>query len=127
MKLGYFLLVMTALTMVISGCTNRFEEFEPYSAFDDRMAEAQKGPPMMPDDQMPPPSYEQYGYPSSYNEYIDPRGGFSDEPSPSAPRLSSPNSPRTYNSSSQSMSSSNAEVPFSDSRSPKRPTNIGAL
>lgn len=119
MKGRYFFLAI--IVVFLAGCHNRFEEYEPYSAFDDRMAVADRGQPMMPDDQMPPESYEQYGYSNSYNEYTDPRDNYPYQPRTPAPR-SSPSA-----SSGSVSSSGNAEVPFSDTRSPKHPVNLGAL
>jgi len=112
MKSGYFMLAALVMTVFLNGCTNRFETYEPYSTFDDRMAAADKSRPYPPDDQMPSQTDDQYASASdqekSSNDYqmddeptrVASKGGFS--------------------------SGQSDEVPFSSSRNNKRPMNIGA-
>ncbi|VVC76601.1 hypothetical protein AQUSIP_19230 [Aquicella siphonis] len=110
MKSRYLILAAAALIVILTGCRNRIEEYEPYSTFDDRMAAAESGRPMTPDDQMPPEYGDQYAYSSS---------GGQDEGSYDQPRMAAR--------SSSSSSQSDVEVPFSESRGPKHAVNVGAL
>lgn len=69
MNSRYGLLIAITLMVFLTGCKNRFEEYEPYSTFDERMAtEANKNRPLTPDDQMPPASPEKYAYNSAPQE-----------------------------------------------------------
>lgn len=116
MKARYLVLTTMAFILFLTGCKNRFEEFEPYSAFDDRMALAESGGPMPTDDQMPPPDFG-----DQYAGGVD-RGYYNDAGSSSYERP-----PRMAVKQYSNNSGSNGEVPFSDSRGPKHATNIGAL
>lgn len=114
MKKRYMMLAAITAVLFLTGCHNRFEEYEPYSTFDERMAESEKGKSgLVPDDQMPPPATMASGDYS--NEFTD------DNVS---------NSPRKMQAQQYSGGSSNdLEVPFSSSRGAqtKHAVNIGAL
>lgn len=100
----YGCLVIMALVLSLTACKNRFETYEPYSAFDERMAMSER-PSFVPDDQMPvgvSDPYQTQDYPSNV----------------SANRASS--APRHV--------SEDTEVSFDDSRGQeKHPANVGAL
>ena len=99
MKSRYLMLLI--LAFILSGCTNRFEEYEPYSTFDDRMAAAEQ-PTLTPDDQMPAAVQEDFATSGSEKYY-------------------------SSNQSTPSSNQSDSEVPFMDSRSKKQAVNVGAL
>ncbi|MBX3708547.1 MAG: hypothetical protein KIT56_06365 [Gammaproteobacteria bacterium] len=114
MKMRYFMLVAAVVITFLGGCKNRIEEYEPYSAFDERMASAERGGPNFPDDQMPPSMEDPYAYNGDQgyslgDQLVD------------QPRMAER---KSYNSNS---GQSDVEVPFTDSRSPKHAANIGAL
>ena len=116
------LILSLSLIFLLSGCLNRFETYEPYSAFDDRMHDAEKNMSMYPENSQSP-----YGDGDQYGYYTDDRYAYPDyqfdrqQPSRSAPR-------RVQNYSNGNPNG-DTEVPFSDSRGPaeKHPVNVGAL
>lgn len=110
MKLGSFVLTALVLGIFLTGCKNRIEEYEPYSAFDDRMAAAEKGLPAGPDDQMPAGADEQHYASAGSQEFSN---------------FDSSNEPTRV--ARNSGASQGDEVPFTESRAPKHATNIGAL
>jgi hypothetical protein len=110
MKLGSFILATLILSILLTGCKNRIEEYEPYSAFDDRMAAAEKGAPAGPDDQMPAGVDEEH-----YASADEQQGFFNNE------------ARETTKMASSSGASQGDEVPFTSSEAPKHATNIGAL
>lgn len=100
MKAHYLFLSAVLFSIALTGCKNRFEEYEPYSTFDERMAAASR-PTLTPDDQMPQASDDQYAY-SQYS------GG--------------------NNATSASNQGDGIEVPFSETRGKEHPAvNLGAL
>jgi hypothetical protein len=102
MKAHYLFLSAVLFSIALTGCKNRFEEYEPYSTFDERMASASR-PTVTPDDQMPPSANSDDQY--AYNNY------------------SSGN-----NASSSGSSGDGIEVPFSETRGKEHPAvNVGAL
>ena len=117
MRLG--ILVVISLAVSLTACKNRFETYEPYSAFDERMAMVDR-PAFVPDDQVPPAgeSYQVAG--ESYPVVGDP---------PYQVREFAPNEPARVARNSQSRSAADdMEVKFDDSRGQeKHPVNIGAL
>lgn len=113
MKARYCMLMAMVLIAFLSGCRNRFEEYEPYSTFDERMASAERGSANFPDDQMPPLAENGYAYEGNQNYYSNDQQ-FTDQP-----RIAER---RSFSSSIQS----DAEVPFTESRGPKHAANIGA-
>lgn len=115
-----YLVLATMFILVLTGCKNRFEEFEPYSAFDDRMAEA------VNDGSMTADGRDFGGQYASDSGGVD-RGYYNDDGFNNSYERPSRAPARQYSTSSHSTSSgSNGEVPFSDSRGPKHATNIGA-
>lgn len=110
MKSRYLILAAAVLIVFLTGCRNRIEEYEPYSTFDERMASAVNGKPLTPDDQMPP----EYGDSFAYSN-----GSDQDDNSYSG------GSSRMASSGSSATSQNDIEVPFSETRGPKRPVNIG--
>jgi hypothetical protein len=112
MKTRYLALVAIVSLVFLSGCQNRFNDYEPYSSFDDRMAEAGR-PPMTPDDQMPPmdDAASPYASADSYDSYSSSGADYS-----SGPRRQAMNS----------SSSSDLEVPYSDTRK-KHAYNVGGF
>jgi hypothetical protein len=127
MKVGYMMLMAIMMMVFLTGCYNRFEEYEPYSTFDERMASASKGKPMPTDDQMPPgvtdDSYASGGYYSFNNEFRDEGGAVSASEPRSVPAQ------RYSDGTPTGRSQEDLEVPFSSShgQSTKHPVNIGAL
>lgn len=107
MKMRYCLLFVLISGFALSGCHNRFEEYEPYSYFDERMAEESR-PAGVPDDQMPPEVDDQYAY--NYSSTAPVARQYQSNPVSQAPVRSVPN----------------AEVPFDASRS-KHAANIGGM
>jgi hypothetical protein len=106
MKLIHCTAFVLALTVMLTGCKNRLETYEPYSTFDERMAAANSHHPA-------PESVYQDQYASVVgDEFADP-----DKPNLAA---SSPVK-------SNLNKSSGVEVPFESSRGGKHAANIGAL
>jgi len=102
MKMGYCLGMVLILVAALMGCRNRFETYEPYSTFDDRMAAANADSP-----------YPQDAYSDQYNIAGDERDvGQSGAPAEMSGQTAS--------------ASQNAEVPFASSRGVKHAMNIGA-
>jgi hypothetical protein len=101
----YGIFAVLALVISLSACKNRFEEYEPYSAFDERMAMADKSS-FVPDDQVPSGMSDPY---QSTQDF-------------------SPREPAAVAGNSSRGASDDMEVSFDDSRGQqKHPTNIGAL
>jgi hypothetical protein len=103
------------LVILLTGCKNRFETYEPYSYYDERMAAAQK------EQQYQRDYYESQGY--TGNEFND-DSYYRNQPAP-APvpaRKSSAAAPAA-----NSDSNSSPEVPFDASRGEKHASNIGAM
>ena len=116
MKAVYYLATSILLVVLLSACKNRFETYEPYSAFDERMAasEAANNPyaaPPSPEQQQAYADQFAYMEQDNYAGLPQPQA----QPQAKAQRIAS------------SAKSSGAEVPFSSSRSPKHVMNIGAL
>lgn len=100
-----------ALVILLSGCKNRFESYEPYSYYDERMAAAKAEQ-----------QYQGEGYPGQEyvgNEFND---DYYREPAPA--RRGSVAAPAA-----SSGSNSSPEVPFDSSRGggERHAANIGAL
>jgi len=119
MKIVLQTMVLFFSACLLTSCYNRIQEYQPYSAFDERMAEAR-----IQEDR--PPSLTQDPY--EYAEASDDQGSYDNqfnEPphQAAAPKQFARPSGRGY----ANTSSSDAEVPFTHSRGPKQPVNIGEL
>lgn len=101
--------IWTALTLVIllTACKNRFESYEPYSYYDEKMAAAA---------QTQGEEYQASQY--SGNEF-DENYYYADRPPPAPVRNSRAEAPPAPG--------SNNEVPFNSSRGEKHAANIGSL
>lgn len=106
MKAHYLFLSAILFSVALTGCKNRFEDYQPYDTFDERMAAA-SNPPVTPDDQMPSSSPDdQYAYSQSYS------------------------SGNNASSTASNVKSGDGgiEVPFSETRGKEPPAvNVGAL
>lgn len=114
MKAVYCLTTTILLVVLLSACKNRFETYEPYSTFDERMAAVEAAnnpyaPPLSPEQQ------QAYADQFAFMEENNYAGLPQSQPQAKPQRIAS------------SAKSSSAEVPFSSSRSPKHVMNIGAL
>jgi hypothetical protein len=118
MKVNSFMLAVFAMVVVLvslAGCRNPIEEYQPYSTFDERMAEAGEEDGYAYDNQ-----YSQYN--SYFNESASGGGGYQ-----SGGGYQNSNRPKPKKRSYSVNDSSSVEVPFSETRSPKQAANIGAL
>jgi hypothetical protein len=109
--------IILPLTFLLSAClTDRFETFEPYSTFDERMATY--------DGQRPAPAYPPY--PSGYysDQYAYPPDAYPPDYRPQP----APAPKHAASHAAASASSGNTEVPFDSSRSAgKHPMNVGGM
>jgi len=103
------LFILVTLFFSLTACKNRFETYEPYSYFDERMAMADRGH-FVPDDQIP------VGMNEYYEEVQD---SSYDQPMRSS-------SPRRDMGTARRQAAEELEVPFDSSRQ-KHAVNIGAL
>lgn len=100
------MIAATLMIILLAGCKNRLETYEPYSAFDDRMAAAEGGNAYT----YPQPAQDVYAdqFASGGDEYV------------SQPITKAERAQRAV------AASANTEVPFSSSRGQKHAVNIGA-
>jgi hypothetical protein len=113
MNTRYVMLIAIVSLAFLSGCENRFNSYEPYSTFDDRMASPERLP-TTPDDQMPPAdSGSQYSSADDSSAY--------DNYSPSA----SYDQPKNSGPQSAGSSQSDLEVPYSETTKTKHAYNVG--
>ncbi len=126
MKARHLIIIMLASLGFMVGCSKYMNQDDPETSFNDQMS-AFDNPAPTPDDQMPP-AYDQsmndrYQTPMDsdpmYPSNDDSAYAYADEPS----RMSKPHSTRRMSGGGGGAE----EVPFSETRRNKTPSNIGAL
>lgn len=108
MRVFFGLFSVLLITVLSTGCKNRFETYEPYSTFDERMAAAEMGQP-----------YEQQDPYAGQYAYTNDEQGYAEQPRSRriTPEMRQASVAR----------SANTEVPFDSSRGAKHAMNIGAM
>jgi hypothetical protein len=110
-------------TFLLASCYNRIQEYQPYSTFDERMAEAR-----MQEERQPSFTRDPYAY-AEDNDYQDNGSYLENQFNEPANRSVQPRQFARGPSGrvNENKSSSDTEVPFNNSRGPKQPANIGAM